>query len=124
MSVIDDIKLIHLPRLDDFAKWGEAVARILGYKERQFLEAIMTILESRMRRLLKMSCPKIPIQLSRRINEIRTSLLDGTRIEVTIERLTTPRNIIDEKDSSRTHTYKRDTTRDNQTPTKASARGI
>jgi hypothetical protein len=57
-----------------------------------------------------MSCPKIPIQLSRRINEIRTSLLDGTRIEVTIERLTTPRNIIDEKDSSRTHTYKRDTT--------------
>jgi hypothetical protein len=39
LSVIDDIKLIHLPRLDDFAKWGEAVARILGYKERQFLEA-------------------------------------------------------------------------------------
>ena len=39
MNIIDSIKLTDLPRLADFGIWGEGVARVLGYKEREFLDA-------------------------------------------------------------------------------------
>lgn len=39
LTKIDSIKLTDLPRLGDFAIWVEAVARVLGYNERDFLEA-------------------------------------------------------------------------------------
>ena len=59
--------------------------------------------------------PKLSNGLSRRLNEIRTSLLDGFGIEVTIEKLKSDRDIEDEiaKDvvgKSLIHKYKRDTT--------------
>lgn len=39
LEIIESIKLTDLPRVGDFATWGEAVARVLGYKDRQFLDA-------------------------------------------------------------------------------------
>ena len=143
LTTIDSIKLSDLPRLGDFAIWGEAVARVLGYKEREFLEAYYdnigkqnaesveadnmgetvvklcdALVEQKrtkwigpIRELLndlKMIAeainidtnskdwPKLSNGLSRRLNEIRTSLLDGFSIEVNIEKLKSDREIEDE----------------------------
>jgi hypothetical protein len=59
--------------------------------------------------------PKLSNGLSRRLNEIRTSLLDGFGIEVTIEKLKSDREIEDEIEKDVVgnpviHRYKRDTT--------------
>ena len=162
LTIIDSIKLSDLPRLGDFAIWGEAVARVLGYKEREFLEAYYDnigkqnaesveadnvgetvvklcddLVEQKrtkwigpIRELLndlKMIAgtinidtnskdwPKLSNGLSRRLNEIRTSLLDGFGIQVTIEKLKSDREVEDEiaKDvvgKPLIHKYKRDTT--------------
>ena len=162
LATIDSIRLADLPRLGDFAIWGEAVARVLGYKEREFLEAYYDNIGKQnaesvesdnvgetvvklcdglaeqkrtewigpVRELLnelKMIAgainidtnskdwPKLSNGLSRRLNEIRTSLLDGFGIQVTIEKLKSDRDIEDEieKDIAGKpviHNYKRDTT--------------
>ena len=162
LNIIDTIKLTDLPRLGDFAKWGEAIARTLGFKDREFLEAYYenigkqdveaventfvgeillklydqlesqgrTIWVETIRALLNAlneiaerngidtkskHWPKITTQLSRALNELRTSLLDGMNIEVTIEKLKTERRITDEiqKDvqgNKKVHIFKRDTT--------------
>jgi hypothetical protein len=39
LEIKDSIKLERLPRMADFAEWGEAIARAMGYKPLQFLNA-------------------------------------------------------------------------------------
>jgi hypothetical protein len=39
LEIKDSIELKRLPRMGDFAKWGEAIARALGYKPLEFLNA-------------------------------------------------------------------------------------
>lgn len=39
MQLYPSVKIEHLPRMADFAIWGEAVARALGYKPGEFLDA-------------------------------------------------------------------------------------
>ncbi len=38
MTIIPNIKIDCLPRMADFAKWGEAVSQALGYKEGSFIQ--------------------------------------------------------------------------------------
>ena len=54
--------------------------------------------------------PKLSNGLSRRLNEIRTSLLDGFKIKVTIEKLTSPKIVVDEIDKTNIKTFPRNTT--------------
>ena len=37
LEIKDSVKLARLPRMADFAEWGEAIARALGYKPLEFL---------------------------------------------------------------------------------------
>lgn len=39
LQIKDSINLKRLPRMGDFAEWGEAIARALGYKPLEFLDA-------------------------------------------------------------------------------------
>ena len=39
MCITDSIELKELPRMADFAKWGEAISRAMGYKPERFLQA-------------------------------------------------------------------------------------
>ena len=39
MAIFSTVEIEHLPRMADFAIWGEAVARALGYKPGEFLDA-------------------------------------------------------------------------------------
>jgi hypothetical protein len=41
LAMLPLVKLAELPRMADFARWGEAVCRALGYKEGDFLEAYL-----------------------------------------------------------------------------------
>ena len=52
---------------------------------------------------------KSQIKSLRRLNEIKTSLQDGFKIKVTIERLTVSRDVTDELDKNKVQTYKRNT---------------
>jgi hypothetical protein len=162
LVVIDSIKLADLPRLADFTIWGEAVARVLGYKEGQFVgayyenigkqnaesvesdqvgEVVLKLSENlaeqkrtkwigtiaNCRDIFRSiadannidtkssSWPKISNQVSRRLNEIRTSLLDAFGIKITIEKLKCDREIQDEVEKDLqgkpvVYKYKRDTT--------------
>ena len=38
MAIIPNIKIDRLPRMADFAKWGEAISQALGYKEGYFIQ--------------------------------------------------------------------------------------
>jgi hypothetical protein len=38
MAIFPTVEIEHLPRMADFAMWGEAVARALGYEPSEFLE--------------------------------------------------------------------------------------
>ena len=39
LSLFPKIKIEYLPRMADFAMWGEAIARVLGYKQGEFIDA-------------------------------------------------------------------------------------
>ena len=39
LEIKDSVKLKRLPRMADFAEWGEAIARALGYKPLEFIDA-------------------------------------------------------------------------------------
>ena len=39
LEIKDSVNLKRLPRMADFAEWGEAIARALGYKPLEFLDA-------------------------------------------------------------------------------------
>ncbi|MGD1838709.1 MAG: bifunctional DNA primase/polymerase, partial [Nitrososphaeraceae archaeon] len=39
LQIKDSVKLNRLPRMADFAEWGEAIARALGYKPLEFMDA-------------------------------------------------------------------------------------
>ncbi len=39
MQIKSTIELINLPRMADFAVWGEAIARAMGYKPMEFVNA-------------------------------------------------------------------------------------
>ena len=129
------MKLDDLPRMADFALWGEAIARSMGYKELEFIDAyydnigkqnveavennplgqaIARFFEKEVKdnsqgfwqgspaELLEQlekiaqenkintnqkSWPKEVRWLTRRLNEIRSNLLEGLGIEVIIDRL-------------------------------------
>ena len=133
------IKLDDLPRMADFALWGEAIARAMGYKELEFINAYYDNIgkqnieavenhplgqaiskffekevedssqgfwqgspaelleqlekiaqESKINTNLK-SWPKEVRWLTRRLNQIRSNLLEGLGIEVIIDRLSSTR---------------------------------
>ena len=129
------IRLNDLPRMADFALWGEAIARAMGYKELQFMnayyenigkqnieaienhplgQAIARFYEERIEHtetwegspteLLQhlaaiaqnhgintnhKSWPKEVRWLIRRLNQIRSNLLEGLGIDIRITRVTT-----------------------------------
>jgi hypothetical protein len=141
MAVHSELSLTDLPRMADFAKWGEAIARAIGFEKFKFLdtyydnigrqnvEAIeahplgqaiakfvqgwgvdqdsgqqLTAWEGTPLEILEILndianvqkidttqrlWPKAPNSLSRRLNEIRSNLLEGLNIQVTIDRKTT-----------------------------------
>jgi hypothetical protein len=128
------IKLNDLPRMADFALWGEAIARAMGYKELKFLNTyydnigrqnsealdnhplgqaicrfvdeweekqnkwegatsellgkLETIAERDKINTNHKSWPKSVNYLTRRLNLIRSNLLEGPGISVTIDRVT------------------------------------
>jgi hypothetical protein len=45
LSIKPKIKLERKPRMADFAVWGEVIARTMGCKELEFLEAYCSVLE-------------------------------------------------------------------------------
>jgi hypothetical protein len=129
------IKLDDLPRMADFALWGEAIARAMGYKELEFIDAyygnigkqnieavenhplgqaiakffekevedssqgfwqgspaelleqLEKIAQENKINTNQKSWPKEVRWLTRRLNQIRSNLLDGLGIEVIIGRL-------------------------------------
>jgi hypothetical protein len=135
-----EIVLADLPRMADFALWGEAIARAMGYKPLEFIEAYydnigkqnveaieshplgqaiakwvlgwginaetsqeQTFWQGSPRELLEIlepiateqkidtshkNWPKAPNVISRRLNSIKSNLLEGLNIKVTIDRLT------------------------------------
>jgi hypothetical protein len=140
LQIKPTILLQDLPRMADFAFWGEAISQAMGTTPLQFINAyyenigrqnieaieshplgqaiakyfqeddseksfkelegspmeVLNILEvfaeqSKIDIRHKL-WPKSPNALSRRLNQIRSNLLEGLGIEVTISRLTTDRN--------------------------------
>jgi len=53
LRLYPDIHLVELPRLADFARWGEAIARALGYPEGAFLSAYLQSIEGQNRQVLE-----------------------------------------------------------------------
>jgi hypothetical protein len=135
LQIKSSIKLNDLPRMADFALWGEAIARAMGYQDlelinayydnigKQNIEAIenhplgqavakfyeekiegkSNIWEGQPAELLEQletiaqthkintnhkSWPKEVRWLIRRLNQIRSNLLEGLGIEITIDRVT------------------------------------
>ena len=132
LQIKDSIKLNDLPRMADFALWGEAISRVMGYKPLEFIntyydnigkqnieaiesnplgQAIVKLCdelesvgqeynETVAKCLIKLreiaeannfdikskSFPKSANSLSRRLNSIRSNLLEGLGIEVIIDR--------------------------------------
>jgi hypothetical protein len=144
LQVKPTIKLQDLPRMADFALWGEAISQAMGNNPLEFINAyyenigrqnieaveahplaqaiakyierqmdsdndhdlkalegspmeILEILEIFAQEQCKINIhhklwPKSPNALSRRLNQIRSNLLEGLGIEVTISRVTTSKN--------------------------------
>ena len=136
LQIKSTIKLNDLPRMADFALWGEAIAKAMGYKDLEFIQAyyenigkqnieaienhplgqtVVKFYEEEMQAKSLMSWegqpaklldelelvaqrhkintnhkswPKEVRWLTRRLNQIRSSLLEGLGIEVQIKRLT------------------------------------
>jgi hypothetical protein len=124
------IKLRDLPRMADFALWCEAIARVMGYKELEFLKAyyenigkqnveaiqnhplgqvivkyieeyescqgsaseLLDLLESyAIQKSIKTDhrlWPKAANSFTRRLNQIRSNLLEGADIDVQVSRIT------------------------------------
>lgn len=55
LRLYSDIHLAELPRLADFARWGEAIARALSYPEGAFLSAYLRNIEGQNRQVLEES---------------------------------------------------------------------
>jgi hypothetical protein len=139
LQIKPSIKLNDLPRMADFALWGEAISQAMGYKPLEFINAyyenigrqnieavethplglviakyfeeqsgnelkalegspmeVQEVLDAFAQKI-KVNTnhklwPKSPNALSRRLNQIRSNLLEGLGVEVTISRLTTDRN--------------------------------
>jgi hypothetical protein len=53
LRLYPDIHLAEMPRLADFARWGEAIARALGYPEGAFLSAYLRNIEGQNRQVLE-----------------------------------------------------------------------
>jgi hypothetical protein len=141
LQIKDDIRLPDLPRMADFALWGEAIARALNHEPLEFIttyyenigrqnieaidsnelgQAIIKLcdeLEENSQKewnsstsecLVKLneiaeknninrdskSWPKAPNSLSRGINKIRSNLLEGLGIQISITRITTDQNYL------------------------------
>jgi hypothetical protein len=136
LRIKPEINLDDLPRMADFALWGEAIARAMGYKDLEFVQAYYDNIgkqnieaienhplgqavakfyeeeiqgesksswEGQPAKLLEQleivgqrhnintnhkSWPKEVRWLTRRLNQIRSNLLEGLGIEVQINRLT------------------------------------
>ena len=136
LQIKSTIKLNDLPRMADFALWGEAIAKAMGYKDLEFIQAyyenigkqnieaienhplgqtVVKFYEEEMQAKSLMSWegqpaklldelelvaqrhkvntnhkswPKEVRWLTRRLNQIRSNLLEGLGIEVQIKRLT------------------------------------
>jgi len=135
LQIKPSINLTELPRMADFAVWGEAIARAMGYKENAFLAAYFDNIgrqnieaieahplgsaiaklvhcwqpghdswEGSPQELLEQleiiapslkidtksrNWPRTPNTLSRRLNQIKSNLLEGLNIKVIIDRRTT-----------------------------------
>ena len=136
MQIKETIKLSDLPRMAEFALWGEAIARALGYEPLRFINAYyenigrqnMEALEANQlgQAIIKLfdelvdsnqiewysstfeclaklneiadknnintdsrSWPKSTNSFSRSINRIRSNLLEGLEIDISIARITT-----------------------------------
>jgi hypothetical protein len=130
LKIKPTLKLRDLPRMADFALWGEAIARAMGYKDLEFINAYyenigkqnVEAIENHPfgqalarymgdNELLKGSpmeileqlevfahnngiktdhklWPKSPNMVTRRLNQIRSNLLEGLGIDVQITRVT------------------------------------
>jgi len=53
MQIYPTLEIEHLPRMADFAMWGEAVARALGYKPSDFLDAYFENIGEQVREILE-----------------------------------------------------------------------
>lgn len=140
LNIRSTIELSDLPRMADFAVWGEAISRAMGYEPYEFIHAYYAnigrqnieaidahplgqaitrwvqswpadsesqVWEGSPQELLQIlepiaidakidtmsrNWPKAPNYLSRRLNEIRSNLLEGLGIEFKIERVTSGEN--------------------------------
>jgi hypothetical protein len=139
LKIMPSLQLNELPRMADFALWGEAISQAMGHDPLEFLNAYYENIgrqnieaieshsiahaiakyfeegEDQSSKVLKGSpleilevlkifalehkistdsklWPKSPNALSRRLNQIRSNLLEGLGIEVTISRTTTTTN--------------------------------
>jgi DNA polymerase elongation subunit (family B) len=138
LNIKHAVKLDTLPRMTDFALWGEALARAMGYEEMEFINAYFnnigkqnieaieahplglamikltesiennkgkTVWEGSATELLDLLdkitsqkvknqhlWPKAPNSLVRKLNTIKSNLLEGLGISVTISRNTTGKN--------------------------------
>lgn len=130
LQIRPGLRLNDLPRMADFALWGEAISQAIGYKPLEFinayyenigrqnieaveshplahtvakyfeehednvvegspmeiLEAMETFAQDHKVNTDDKQWPKSPSALSRRLNQIRSNLLEGLGIEVTISR--------------------------------------
>lgn len=128
---VSSIRLDDLPRMADFALWGEAIARAMGYEPLEFInayydnigkqnieaieynplgqaivklcdeingdyydsmsECLSKLLEVAQRNNISTESkawPKSANWLNRYLNKIRSNLLEGPKIEITVNRLT------------------------------------
>lgn len=137
LNIRDTVKLDSLPRMTDFALWGEALARAMGYEDmevinayfnnigRQNIEAIeahplslaiinligsfeskgetawqgspgelLDLLDGMASQKIRNQhlWPKAPNALVRKLNTIKSNLLEGLGFSVTISRITTGKN--------------------------------
>jgi hypothetical protein len=143
LQIRSSLQLKDLPRMADFALWGEAISQAMGYKPLEFintyyenigrqnieaieshllghtiakyfeehenegqdlsfnvlqgspmetLEALEAFAQKHKINTDNRQWPKSPSALSRRLNQIRSNLLEGLGIEVTINRKTTVKN--------------------------------
>jgi hypothetical protein len=139
LNIKPAVKLDSLPRMTDFALWGEALARAMGYEDMEFINAyfnnigrqnieaieahplglamikLIGSLESKGKTVVWQGSPsklldlldnkiasqkirnqhlwpKAPNSLVRQLNIIKSNLLEGLGISVTISRITTGKN--------------------------------
>ena len=151
LSLKDTVKLVELPRMADFAIWGEAVARAMGYKPLEFMNAYygnigrqnievidahplglaivklcsqledsrqvewfgsITEFSDKLKEIAELNkintdsklWPKATNSLSRSLNSIRSNLLEGLGIEVTISRVT-----VEDHKYKKEHLYRQNT---------------